>query len=478
MALPVITTAQMREWEQASWAAGQTETEVIRKVGLVVARTALALTRANDCILVLAGKGNNGADARACCPHLKERSVVLLELADPAAKLPELDRALTRRPALLIDGLFGIGLNRPLDEAWVEVIRRINAASASVLAVDVPSGLNADSGEPQPEAIRAALTVTVAAPKTGMLQQRAWPYVGQLRVAHDVGLAPFSLETELQWIEADDFREFPPRRPIAGHKGAFGHLAMVAGSFGYHGAAVLSSRGAQRAQPGLITLHTLESVYAVIASQCQAVMVRPLEADTKLPGPWSAILIGPGLAGPEVNDPLKLLVRLLWRDSALPVIVDASAMDWLPLGPTPRNAVRIITPHPGEAGRLLRTTADKIQAARSTALRQISKQLGDCWVVLKGHQTLIGRSTGPILVNSSGNPHLAQGGSGDLLSGFIAGLLAQPALQHDVQQTLSYAVWQHGAAADYSQEKQKNWVVEDLAATLGSVLPRQDDGIV
>ena len=126
----------------------------------------------------------------------------------------------------------------------------------------------------------------------------------------------------------------------------------------------------------------------------------------------------------------------------------------------------VITPHPGEAARLWGTTADKIQANRVQALRDLSQKFGGCWVILKGHQTLIGRATGGVIVNSSGNPHLAQGGSGDLLGGFITGLLAQSALQEDPCRTLSYAVWQHGAAADELQANGNHWTIEDLERAL------------
>jgi NAD(P)H-hydrate epimerase len=128
----------------------------------------------------------------------------------------------------------------------------------------------------------------------------------------------------------------------------------------------------------------------------------------------------------------------------------------------------VLTPHPGEAARLLNWPVQKVQADRVNALREISKRFGDCWVILKGHQTLVGRSEGEIFVNPSGNPHLAQGGSGDLLSGFIAGLLAQPALQANVAKTLRYAVWQHGAAADQLQAARANWTIEDLADQIGN----------
>jgi hydroxyethylthiazole kinase-like uncharacterized protein yjeF len=149
------------------------------------------------------------------------------------------------------------------------------------------------------------------------------------------------------------------------------------------------------------------------------------------------------------------------------MVVDASALDWLPSGKFPKNAIRVVTPHPGEAARLLQTTAQKIQKNRAESLREISRRFGNCWVVLKGHQTLIGRSRGEIFVNPSGNPHLAQGGSGDVLAGFIAGLLAQPELQADAEKTIRYAVWQHGAAADKLQAARANWVVEDLVDKIG-----------
>jgi NAD(P)H-hydrate epimerase len=148
------------------------------------------------------------------------------------------------------------------------------------------------------------------------------------------------------------------------------------------------------------------------------------------------------------------------------MLVDASALAWLRSGATPANAVRIITPHPGEAARLLGSSADQIQSDRVGSLRRLSAKFGDCHVVLKGHQTLIGRSSGPVWVNSSGNPHLAQGGSGDVLSGYIGGLLAQPCL--DPELALRFAVWQHGATADFLQQQRPNWVVEDLVEALGN----------
>lgn len=468
MSLPVLTVAQMREWEQASWARGQTETAVIRKVGAAVAQRALELTKAGDRILILAGKGHNGDDARASRDWLSGREVELLEIESPEAGLARLDAALDRQPALAIDGLFGIGLNRPLSEAWVRFIERLNEARTTVLAVDVPSGLEADSGTNFGAAVNADVTLTVGTPKRGLLRPDAWPHVGRLEVAEDVGLAPAPPVSEMRWLQRQDFSSFPPRRAAVAHKGQFGHVAVLAGSFGYHGAAVLAARGAQRARPGLITLLAHEEVYFPIASQMQSVMVGVWRETSVLPASCTSLLIGPGLAAANLPASMKMMTRRFWRDSLFPMVVDASGLDWLALDPFPKNAVRVLTPHPGEAARLLKSTPQQIQADRPRALREISRSFGNCWVVLKGQQTLIGRSEGEIMVNSSGNPHLAQGGSGDVLAGYLAGLLAQPGLQTDAARTIAYGVWQHGATADLLEGRRANWSIEDLAAEIGN----------
>ena len=468
MPIPIISIAQMREWEQATWASGQTEAEVIRRVGKRIAEAALGLTHGGERLLLLAGKGHNGDDLRSAREHLNERRVDLLDVTDPAADFSKLEALLTLRPALIIDGLFGIGLNRPLSPDWVRFIEKVNAARLPVLAVDVPSGLNADTGEVEGTAIQATVTLTVGAPKTGMLREQAWPFVGRLEVAVEVGLLPCPLLSELQWTLPEDFNDYPPPRMAASHKGTYGHLVIVAGSVGYHGAAVLAARGAQRAQPGLITLYTAGAAYSPVASHLQAVMVSPWWTDPDLPHVSSAVLVGPGLASRDVPEDLKRWVRQMWRGSNLPMVVDASALNWLRSESVPRNSLRVVTPHPGEAARILGVAPKDVQANRLGTLRRLSENLGHAFVVLKGHQTLIGRAGASTFVNPSGNPYLAQGGSGDVLSGYIAGLLAQPTLQRDPLTLLRYAVWQHGFAADKLQAARNNWVVEDLVQELGA----------
>lgn len=465
-----MTIAQMREWELATWSTGVAEGDVIERVGNRVATRAAQMFPGSKPILVLGGKGHNGEDALAAAKVLSDRDipVVSLLVGDPAKALVELSPTNLKKHSLIIDGLFGIGINRPLNEGWRNLIERINESHVPVLSIDSPSGLNADSGEIHGAAIRATVTLTVGAPKPGLLLPHATEWVGRLEVASNVGFVPCPFHTELNWTEARDFGQFPPARAVATHKGTYGHVVIYAGSRGYHGAAVLAAGGALRAQPGLVTLFTPENVYLPVASQLQQAMVHPWTGTEELPTSASAIVCGPGLAAEDFPNQLKNEIAAMWRDSPLPVIVDASALEWLPKSRIRSEALRVITPHPGEAGRLLQQPTDRVQQDRLTALRELSKTYGDCWIVLKGHQTLVGRSTGDVFVNSSGNPYLAQGGSGDVLAGFLGGLLAQKAMQTDPARTIRYAVWQHGATADELTRTKPNWTVAELVAELNS----------
>ncbi len=188
---------------------------------------------------------------------------------------------------------------------------------------------------------------------------------------------------------------------------------------------------------------------------------------SQLPESCSALVIGPGLAHPHLEDFWKDYANEHWQSFPMPVIVDASALDWIKPGPTPLNSRRVLTPHPGEAARLLGTKVSVVQENRVAAVREISSKYGNCWVVLKGHQTMIGRNSGEVFVNSTGDPYLAQGGSGDVLAGFLGGLLAQPKLQAQPLKTIRYAVWAHGHAAEALTKRERTWTVEDLLQEIG-----------
>jgi ADP-dependent NAD(P)H-hydrate dehydratase / NAD(P)H-hydrate epimerase len=468
MPVPVISRAQMRQWETLTWAAKRTPFEVISRVGHVLTSHVRSLTRPGDSVLVVAGKGHNGDDARQVSQNLTDREVTLINAHDSTTGLREFTSAGSLPQALILDGIFGIGLHGPLDANWRRLIRAINNSRIPVLAVDVPSGLDADTGEPQGDAIRASVTVTLGAPKIGLLASPARPYVGRLEVAPDIGLVPCPHSADLLWTVPDDFQHYPPPRPVDGHKGSFGHLVIVAGSLGYHGAAVLAARAAQRAHPGLITLLVPQQIYTPVASQLQSVMVQPWQGPFPLPKTTTALLFGPGLASDSLPLDLKEWLIRLWHDSPAAVIADASGLDWLPPKPAPDRRLRVVTPHPGEAARLLNTTSAQIQKDRPAAVMALSKRCSQTWVVLKGHQTAIGHHPGPVFINCSGNPSLAQGGSGDALAGFLAGLLAQPLLQTDPLTALRYGVWRHGQAADRLHHTRPHWTIEELIDHLGN----------
>jgi ADP-dependent NAD(P)H-hydrate dehydratase / NAD(P)H-hydrate epimerase len=467
MARPVIDIAQMRSWETATWSAGITEPEVIDRAGQAVAAVARRLTQPGNRIVVVAGKGHNGDDARVAARHLTDRQVQLVSINAPETDLPLLNQALSSGAGLLIDGLFGIGLSRPLTGGWALVVETINQAKVPVLAVDVPSGLNADTGEPMGTAVQARTTLTLGAPKAGLLKPAAWAYVGRLEVAPEIGLVPCPFRGDLLWSLPGDFAHYPPERSVASHKGTHGHLLILAGSMGYHGAAVLAAQAALRARPGLVTVVTSKEVYLAVASQLRAAMVWPWQTGMNLPENLTAILMGPGLAGADIPKEYKSLALQLWTHAPMPVVVDASALGWLSAGQVASQAFRAITPHPGEVARLLKTTSQEVQANRVGALREVSAKYGQIEVVLKGHQTLIGKAQGEVYVNSTGSPSLGQGGSGDILAGYLGGLLAQPSGQKDGLFSLRYGVWQHGASAEALDRKMLHWTMDDLLAVLG-----------
>lgn len=463
MPVPIFSVAQMRQWEEASWKAGRSQMDVIRRVGHRVAQRAHRMLKRGDSVVVLHGRGNNGQDALQASRLFVEHEVHRIEGVQPDRALELFREVLPLRPGLIIDGIFGTGLSRPLDAGFQALVEAVNASGIPVLAVDMPSGLDGDSGRPLGAAIKAQVTLTLGAPKRGLLSPGAYGHVGRLELASNIGLIEPPLTTEWGWSVPADFRGYPPVRPVDGHKGMFGHVAILAGSLGYHGAAVLAARGAQRAQPGLVTVLTQPGVYHPIASQLQSAMVLPVGPIPAIPKGCTVLLAGPGLAAADVPAGLKEWVRDQWKSSPLPMVVDASALDWLAESPPP-PALRVITPHPGEAARMLGWTVDQVTERRFEAVRALSQKFGHCWVVLKGCQTLIGRFEGPGAVNPTGNPHLAQGGAGDVLAGWISGLLAQPALAANPSQVLRYATWIHGRLADDLQRNRPNWTIEDLAA--------------
>ena len=482
---PILSFDQMRRWEELSWKQGIRQEAVIYQAGVAVGKSVLEWIQRSgiERVLCLAGPGHNGDDARVAAGYLSDFvSVRVLDIKKPEEGLRQLKSIFSspsspvNTPQVIIDGLFGIGLSRPLEGDWLELIRLVNSLRLPVISVDTPSGLNAE-GNPFPEAISAACTLTLGAPKKSLVSCKAANYTGEIRVLPSIGLAECSEDSDIYWQESSDFKNLFPPRVLNSHKGNYGHLLIIAGSLGYHGAAVLAAKAACAGGPGLISVCTQPDVYIPVASQLQVQMVHPWCQGWKVPENVTAILVGPGLASDRIPEAFWEWVGSLWQNAALPIIADASALDRLPQSET--KGVRVITPHPGEAARCLQISTEEVQRDRLGALRKLSQQYGGATVVLKGYQTLIGQASGKIMLNPTGTPSLAQGGTGDVLAGFLGGLLAHPLHEEGTLcRKTSYAVYRHGLSAEKLDQKMRHgfqvgegspsakWTAEDLIQEL------------
>ena len=469
MSFPVLSVAEMRDWEARTWAEGVAESTVIEKVGRRIADYLETAFDADASLLLLAGRGHNGDDVRAAFDFLDPKRTTLISLNDLRQQVSKVERALAAQPSVVVDGLFGIGLNRPVSGLWEALIKRINDSSSTRVAVDNPSGLNVETGGLSPHTVRADVTLTVGSPKESFFNSDVAPFIGRLEVLSDVGLSdtmPSARSTSRYQTEAS-FKKLIKKRPVVSHKGTYGHVCLLAGSLGYHGAAILAARAALRAQPGLVTVVTSEQAYLPVASQLAAPMVYPWQRGrATIPNNATALVIGPGLAASKLEPDLRATSMNLWETSLLPLVADAAALDWLPRVKEQRSwpGPRIITPHPGEASRMLDCSTAEIGGDRVMAVKALAQAYGAI-VVLKGHQSLIAQpGAEPIYINSTGNPHLAQGGAGDVLAGYIGGLLAQrDHLSKTPFDLVRYAVFRHGQTADQLQMGFNNWSAEELA---------------
>lgn len=406
--------------------------------------------------LVLAGKESIAGDARANLDIL-EKSGADIEYVSDEAGLDEV--LLQNQPAgLVVDALFGTGLSTDIDGLYARAIDWVNSAAEAVVAVDIPSGIDATSGQILGTAVFADLTVTFASAKVGHVIYPAVEFVGDLVVV-DIGI-PKTLadqqSIEHLFINSDAARILLPARPASGHKGTFGHLLLVAGSTGKTGAAVLAAEGGLRSGAGLATLACPAQLNPIFETKLTEVMTAPLpevdgmvsmQAIADIEALWQdkdVLAIGPGLGtGEEVGG----LVRRLVRDCPLPVVIDADGITAL-AGHLDvlksRTAPTVLTPHPGEMARLLGCSVPEIESDRIGTARRFAAE-HHVILVLKGARTVVAEPDGVVFVNGSGNPSLACGGTGDVLTGVIGGLVGQgmPAVA-----AVLLGVYLHGRAAD------------------------------
>ncbi len=487
--IPVLTARAMRAVDRAAIRGGVPSLVLMENAAAAIVDEAASAFPEWRRVVVVCGPGQNGGDGLAAARLLTGAgtAVEIWSLTSPsafrgdAAENRDLAMAaglsispLTSRAAWrglaaalrradgVIDALFGTGLSRSLTGPARRAVLAINASGRPVVAADLPSGLSADSAVPIGPCVRAARTVALGTPKTCHLFPPARDLCGKV-VVREIGIPRLILlrqRSRIRMVEAADVRRLLPPRASDTHKGDYGRLAIVAGSRGKAGAAVLSARGALRAGAGLVTVFCPGSVASAVVASLPEAMTRELpERDGALAleaGPelraalrdFDAAVVGPGLStGPAIRAVVEEILAV-----RIPLVCDADALNAFPGRPDAfarRRAATVLTPHPGEAGRLLSTSASSVQGLRlETATRLASKSRSV--VVLKGDATLTATPAGRVSVNPTGTPLLATGGSGDVLAGALGALLAAGLA---AEAAAFSAAWLHGAAGERLAER-------------------------
>ncbi len=475
---------------------------------------------------ILCGKGNNGGDGFVVARYLQEAGLrpFVYCFASPGTlrgdaaenfqrlkksgadiriiqELPNWEAARTGllKSKVIVDALFGTGLKGPVEGLPAVAIRFVNEISCDatamhpqmVLAVDTPSGLPSDGEPASGPVVRAHATITFTAPKIGQLISKDAACCGKLTV-RSIG-SPADLIEEIgksnvRWIEPREFCNLPLVRRADSHKGSFGHVLLIAGSLGKTGAAVLAGRGALRAGAGLVTVAAPEKVLPIIAGKQPEYMTYPLSSTKqgtisagnlkssqlkKLLEGKTLLALGPGLG---LSPQTQRFIRQVVQTSLLPIILDADGLNAFRINGqalAKRNSKRLaVTPHPGEMARLLGRSNSAIQSDRlGTALSAAKKW--NCHVVLKGFHTILASPDGRAFVNTTGNAGLAKGGSGDVLTGILAGLTAQFGPDH-WEELLALGIYLHGRAADDAivNRASSGLIAGDIAEILPETLQR------
>jgi len=466
-------------------------------------------------ITILCGRGNNGGDGMVVARLLRTQGLQprVLLMADPgtlrgdaavnferlaASGVPEVvesSQAWKRvKPevestTLLIDALLGTGLTKPLEGLLGELARDINSAfpRARIVAVDLPSGISADSGVLIGECVRADASVTFTAPKVAHVFPPACERVGEW-VVKPIGTPPEALENDpelfLNLTRPEDLAWLAEPRRLTAHKGDFGHVLILAGSIGKTGAAAMTARAALRAGAGLVTIATAKSALPIIAALGMEYMTEPLPetgAGTvsqraldsgkldELLSDMSVLAVGPGIGSPGRVPETAELVRTVVNKYDVPIVLDADGLNAFAGRMETFRAdhrVRVLTPHPGEMARLTGQSTAEILAHRVEVARDFACKY-QVHLVLKGFRTLTAAPDGQVWVNPTGNPGMASGGTGDVLTGLIAGLLAQYP-SRPVTEKVVGAVYLHGLAGDLAAGDlgEKSLIAGDLLDAL------------
>jgi hydroxyethylthiazole kinase-like uncharacterized protein yjeF len=500
----IVTTAEMREIDHAtSQRFGVPSLTLMENAGTAVAKFVLSQYRSAERIGVICGKGNNGGDGFVAARKLKAagkevRIVLLAEPSDLRGDAAEMFGRLPAAPVIvrltdelkgeqarevfesevLLDAILGTGFKPPVSGLYAEAIRLLNASSATVVAVDIPSGADADvMGEQTGAVARADAVVTFTAPRPAHIFGRLTD--GPTVIA-PIGSPDESIVSSLQ-LNLITAREIAPLigpRPLAANKGNFGHVLVVGGSVGKAGSVAMAGMAALRTGAGLSTVATPKSVLATVAGFHPEVMTEPLdetEAGTistragermdELIKGKTVLAVGPGISrNPETSE----FVRGLVVKCEAPLVLDADGLNAFEGRANELNGkgrTLVVTPHPGEMARLTGSTVAAVQRDRIDVARTFARE-HELIVVLKGHRTLIAQPDGTVWVNTTGNPGMATGGTGDILTGMVAGLIAQN--PERIVEAVIAAVHLHGLAGDVARENvgEHSLVATDLVKAL------------
>ncbi len=493
--MKIVSTSVMRELERRmSEESGVKGEELMFRAGDGVAQVvnhfALSVGYQAPIVHLIAGRGNNGGDVFVAAAALKAMGcAVEIWLAGTrdqvrgdalthmnrlktdkirVLEMPTVEdwRAAMENPApcdVIVDGVLGTGLSGPARGPAAAAIKYINAQSTRCfcVSIDVPSGLNAETGRVEGEAVYADLTVTIGLPKRGLLKPSALEYVGHLEVAN-IGIPEkfvqdVAVDEDEEFIFATDVRSMFSRRKRDSHKGSYGRVLLIGGSRGMSGAILLAARAALRSGVGLVSVLTTEEVGPLLMPVAPEAMVHVGETtpdgalSARVVDVWrrrfdefDAVLVGPGMG--RSNDTLQI-VRCLVRECEATMIFDADALSVMSAQVDIFKKARkppVLTPHPGEMAKLIQREVAEVQANRAEIARRVAGMVGGV-VVLKGAGTIVAQTGRPISISLAGNPGMATGGSGDVLAGLLAGVVAQGLDPFDAARA---AVYLHGRAGD------------------------------
>jgi len=477
----LLTRAEMQELERRTFEGGVSPEALMEQAGLCIARAIRQFFPEPGTCVIYAGRGHNGGDALVAARHLaadgwmvqrrhvferKQLSELtfkkLLEAEACTTIAARADYIATKSPIIFLDGLLGIGASGALREPIRRFTREINQMRqllrARTISIDIPTGLDTDTGDAYPDCVVADYTLTVGYAKTGLLEDVAVNYVGRLSVLPLVEFAEqnFSAQNDARIALAGNLAPLLPRRKFDTHKTECGRVAIVAGSPGMTGAALMSAKAAVRAGAGLVTLFATRDIYPVLAAAAMPeIMVKPVDSYREvLDAPRDVTAIGPGLGMRYREDVLHLI-----ETCPEPMVIDADALNILSekmdLLQTCAGR-RLLTPHPGEMARLFK----RRNLTRSETVSAFTREFPGT-LLLKGARTVIGEKGVPHCYNSTGSPGMATGGMGDILTGTCAALIAQGLAPYDAART---GAWLCGLAAELAMRDGKQ-SEESLSAT-------------